>query len=291
MSQGSYVAPRALLGPETRAGADGRAGASGDSRTGLGKALSHFSAYGWRGRIGLIAPSTNTTIEPEFAMAAPEGVSVHVSRVPQSGGQAFDSYRRMAEGLATAADLLSTAEIDVIVFGCTSCTYFVPPDEVTAAMRHACARKPILVEDAVLEALGQVGARRVALLTPRTAFVTEREVETLERAGFLVSGVRGLGLGVDEEERRAIGRVPPESLFRMAAELAEDADAVFVSCTQLPTFTILDRLERTLAKPVVTSNQAALWACLRRIGVKDPIRGFGALLERTGAGAHAMEPA
>src|SRR5579871_5829532 len=77
-----------------------------DPRSGLTKALSLYSAYGWRGRIGLIAPSTNTSLEPEFSRMAPDGVAVHVSRVHQQGVQGdLTSYRRMADGIATASML------------------------------------------------------------------------------------------------------------------------------------------------------------------------------------------
>ncbi len=69
-------------------------------RTGLAKALSLFSTYGWRGRIGLVSPSTNTTLEPEFWRLAPEGISVHVARVYQAGPQEPSTYRRMADDIA-----------------------------------------------------------------------------------------------------------------------------------------------------------------------------------------------
>ena len=248
-------------------------------QSGLAKALSLYSAYGWRGRIGLIAPSTNTTIEPEFALVLPRGVSVHASRVHQAGGQEYASYRRMADEIAVAAAHLATAEVDVVTFGCTSCTYFIPPEEVSRSMTEIAGCPAILVADAVVEGLRAVGARRVALLTPRTSFVTEREVAFLSAEGFEVTGVHGLGLGVDEEERRAIGRVPPETLYRMALEIHEDADAVFISCTQLPTLGLVSWLEEALGRPVVTSNQAIIWRCLRTLGARDRISGFGALLE------------
>ena len=253
-------------------------GAQPDGQSGLAKALSRYSAYGWRGRIGLIAPSTNTTIEPEFALALPRGMSVHASRVHQAGAQEFASYRRMADEIASAAALLATAEVDVITFGCTSCTYFISPEEVARSMSEVADCPAILVADAVVEGLRAVGAKRVALLTPRTPFVTEREVAFLSAQGFEVTGARGLGLGVDEEERRAIGRVPPETLYRMALEVHEDADAVFISCTQLPTLGMIEWLEGALGRPVVTSNQAIIWRSLRMIGARDRIPGFGALL-------------
>src|SRR5947207_7386892 len=110
-------------------------------RTGLSKALSLYSTYGWRGRIGLVSPSTNTTLEPEFWRLAPEGVSVHTARIFQAGPQEPSTYRRMADDVATAATLFATAEVDVIAFGCTSCTYFVPPEEIRSTMARSEERR------------------------------------------------------------------------------------------------------------------------------------------------------
>jgi arylmalonate decarboxylase len=248
-------------------------------RTGLSKALGGYSAYGWKGRIGLVTPSTNTTLEPEFARMAPDGVSVHASRVYQAGRQEPSSYRRMADDIETAARLLATAEVDVIAFGCTSCTYFVSPDEVRDTMAREAGCPTVLTADAVVDALRELGVRRVSLLGPRTEFVTLREVEFLESQGFEVVAHACLGLGENEEERRGIGRVPPETVYRLAREGDRaEAEALFVSCTQLPVVGMIGELEELFGKPVVSSNQATLWRCLRTIGVADRRPGFGSLL-------------
>ena len=251
-----------------------------DERTGLGKALSLYSAYGWRGRIGLISPSTNTTLEPEFWRLAPEGVSIHTARVHQAGRQGLQSsYRRMADGIATASALLATSEIDVITFGCTSCTLFVPADEIRETMARHTGCPTVLVADAVIEALRALDVSRVAVAGPRTELVTRKEVQFLSDSGVEVVSSRCLGLGATEEERRYIGRVPPETLLRLAKSAdCEEAQAIFVSCTQLPTVAMIDRLERELGKPVITSNQATFWRCLRAIGFNLPITGYGSLL-------------
>jgi arylmalonate decarboxylase len=245
----------------------------------LTKALGFYSAYGWKARIGLITPSTNTTLEPELARMAPDGVAVHASRVYQAGGQQPPSYRRMADDVATAATLLATAEVDVVAFGCTSCTYFVPPDEIRDTMTETCRCPAVLTADAVVAALRELEITRVSLIGPRTRYVTDREVGFLEASGFEVVASACLGLGATEEERRAIGRVPPQAVHRLArAANRAEAEAIFVSCTQLPTVAMIAELEGLLGKPVVTSNQATLWHSLRTIGVVDRVQGFGELL-------------
>ncbi|MDA0231729.1 MAG: aspartate/glutamate racemase family protein [Proteobacteria bacterium] len=244
------------------------------------KALALYSPYGWRGTIGLICPSTNTSIEPEFHRLAPDGIVVHVARAFQDGPQEPALYRQIADNVALASRDLGSARVDVIAFGCTSCTYFVPADEIRETMTRVSGAPAVLTADAVVEALKAVGARRIALATPRTDFVNRRETEWLTEQGFEVVSVQGLQLGETAMERANIGRVPPEVAFRLGRAVDRaDADAVFVSCTNLPSLPIIARLEQELGKPVITSNQATFWRCLRIIGSTARIAGYGRLLE------------
>lgn len=231
-------------------------------------------------RIGLVTPSTNTTLEPEFYRMAPEGMSIHAARVFQSGAQEQSSYERMAADIETASRYLATAEVDVIAFGCTSCTYFVDPAPIRATMARETGAPAVLTADAVVDSLRHLGLRRIGLAGPRTEFVTHREVQFLLDNGFEVPAWKCLGMGATDATRRAIGRVAADEVRKLVRSVAEaDVDCVFVSCTQLPTAPLIAELEDALGMPVVTSNQATLWACLRACGVTDPIRGFGRLLE------------
>ncbi len=243
------------------------------------KALTLYNPYGWRGQIGLICPSTNTSIEPEFRLMAPAGIGLHTARAFQDGPQAPELYRQIAANVALASRDLGSAKVDVVAFGCTSCTYFVPPEEIRATMTAHSGAPAVLTADAVKAALEAVGAKRIALATPRTDFVNRRETEWLTEQGFEVVAVEGLQLGATAEERANIGRVPPEVAFRLGLRVDRpEADAVFISCTNLPSLTIFDRLEREIGKPVITSNQATFWQCLRTIGSRLKIAGYGRLL-------------
>lgn len=232
-----------------------------------------------RGRIGLVTPSTNTTLEPELNRMAPPGVTIHAARVLQSGGQQQESYERMAADIETASRHLATAEVDVIAFGCTSCTYFVDSEKIREVMSRETLAPAVLTADAVVEALRAVGAWRVALAGPRTEFVTRREVEFLEAQGFEVVSWRCLGLGATDASRRSIGRVPAQTVRELVkATDVPQADAVFISCTQLRTASLIEEIEQAIGKPLITSNQATLWQCLQACGLKDSIEGFGQLL-------------
>ncbi|MCK4438234.1 maleate cis-trans isomerase, partial [Candidatus Bathyarchaeota archaeon] len=99
------------------------------------------------------------------------------------------------------------------------------------------------------------------------------EIEFLEAHGLEVSSIRGLGLLSNLE----IGRTAGEVVEELAGDVAEGADVIFISCTNLPAVGLIEKLEEELGRPVVTSNQASLWAALRDSGVKG-ITGYGELL-------------
>lgn len=245
------------------------------------KALSLYRPYGWRGQIGLICPSTNTSIEPEFHLLAPKGVAIHVARAFQDGAQEPKLYKQIAKNVKLASRDLKSARVDVITFGCTSCSYFVPADELRKTMTEFSEAPAILTADAVVEAFKTIGASRIALATPRTDFVNKRECEWFEEQGFDVVSVKGLQMGETALERANIGRIPPEATFRLAMAVNHpSAEAIFISCTNLPSLTVISRLENELNKPVITSNQATFWRALRVMDSNINISGFGTLLEK-----------
>jgi len=244
------------------------------------KAVQMYSPYGYRAKIGLIVPSTNTVNEPEFNMMAPHGVSIHSARIMLLGKATEESYIKMGEETSRAAAELGTAEVDVIAWGCTSGSVVVPREQLESHIVEASGIQAVTTIGAVLAALDALGAKRIALGTPYVDFVNQAEVKFLEDAGYAVTSMYGLELGETQEERRGIGRVPPESLFRLVRYIDRpEADIIFLSCTNLATVEMIAELEQEVGKPVVTSNQATFWHSLRTAGLRDKIEGFGSLLE------------
>ncbi len=243
------------------------------------KAVSMYSPYGWRGKIGLIVPSTNTINEPEFWRMAPKGVTIHTARVLLKGKASEESYFQMADALSDAAEALATAEVDVVAYGCTSGSIICPLPQMLDQMGSRTNTPASAAAGAVIAALHAFGVKRVAVATPYVDFVNESEDRFLVEHGFEVTKLLGLNLGETQEERRGIGRVPPEQVYRMArAANTPDAEAIFISCTNLATIDVIESIERDLGKPVVTSNQACFWACMRLMELNDSIEGFGRLL-------------
>lgn len=242
-------------------------------------ALQLSRPYGWRGKIGLITPSSNNINEPEFYRLAPPGVTIHTARVLLTGEMDEASFHRMAAELSRAARELATAEVDVVAYGCTAGSVILPMPQLVEAMSKQTGTPALVTAGAVVSALQAMGVRRVAMGTPYLDFVNRREVKFLEENGIEVTRYLGLELGNDQQERRCIGHVPPETVYRMAIELdSSDAEAIFISCANLATLDVIEKIEADLGKPVITSNTACFWACLRAIGISARIDGYGRLL-------------
>jgi maleate isomerase len=232
--------------------------------------------YGWRGRIGLIVPSSNTTMEAEFWRMAPRGVSIHTARMKLSA-VTVEELIRMEEEALRAAELLSTADVNIVVYGCTTGSLVKGPghDEAIASrLKSHTGIDAVATSTAVLKALEALGASSIALATPYIDELNEKERSFLEAHGYRVVDLKALHLKNNTE----IGRQYPETAYRLARTLnIKDADIVFISCTNFRTIDVIEALEADLGLPVFSSNTATMWYTLRKLGIKDKVKGYGSL--------------
>lgn len=239
------------------------------------------SYYGWRTRLGLIVPALNVVMEPELARLLPAGVTLHTTRLLLAGAASAESYRAMGQGARRAGEELASAAVDVVIYGCTAGSTGEEGRAVRTALAAATGAPVVTTSDAVTAALRHLGARRLAVATPYVPAVNALERAHLEHEGFEVVAIAGLGLGDTETSRRRIGYQPPSVAYALARQVDRpEADAAFIGCTNFATLDVLAALERDLGKPVVSSNQATLWAALRAAGVRASIAGYGRLLEQ-----------
>jgi maleate isomerase len=233
--------------------------------------------YGWRGRIGLLIPSSNTTMEPEFYKMAPKGVSIHTARM-RVHEQTIKAELKMVEDLEKVSEEVADAEVNVIVFGCTTGSLIkgVGYDkELASRIEKAVSIPAVVTTTAVVESLKTLEAKRISVATPYPRELNKREEQFLRGMGFDVVAIKGLELMRNTD----VGRQPPYIAYNLAKSVDKsEADCIFISCTNFRTVEIIERLERDLGKPIVTSNQATMWAALRKIRIREPIKGFGTLM-------------
>jgi maleate isomerase len=226
-------------------------------------------------RVGLLVPSSNTTMEPDFYAMAPIGVTTHTARMRLSEVTA-EALIRMAEDTERAASLLADTGIDIIVYGCTTGSLVGGvqwEEDLVTRIEKGTGIPAVSTSSAVIDALRTLGVKRIGVATPYSEELNNLEKKFLVDLGFQVTAMRGLGL-LDNLE---IGRVGRETLEELVRSVAEEADAVFISCTNLPAVGLIEGFEKEYDKPVVTSNQASMWAALRG-RVSPRIQGFGSLM-------------
>jgi maleate isomerase len=236
-----------------------------------------------RKRIGLMVPSTNTTCEADFQLVVPRDVTVHGQRLWMTNDGAGDeAFNRMNAEIESGARYLATAHVDVIVYGCTTGSFFKGPGwdtQMIELIRREAGVPAVATSPSVVEALRALGARRISVATPYPEWNNRRLRAYLEAQGFEV-------LNVDGEPRAAasgnqgINDQDPASVVEFAARACRpEADALLCSCTAWRSVEAVAAIEQRTGKPAVSSNQSTIWSALRALGITRPIRGFGRLLE------------
>jgi len=229
--------------------------------------------------IGVVAPH-DLALDRELWRWTPDPVVLYLTRTPAlelEVGADLAQALRDPDALAGGCREVAVADPRVTVYLCTSASFvegLAGERELVSVMERAGARRALTTSGALLEALEALGARRVAVATPYDAELTARLCDFLAAAGHEVVSSALLGMGED------IWRVSSESVEELVGALPlADAEAVVISCTNLPTYDVIPALERSTGLPVVSANLASIWAALRAVDALPagrPERLFGA---------------
>ena len=230
-----------------------------------------------RTKIGLMVGSANTSVERDFRGAVPDSVSLHGARMTLTGGDT-DAIRAMDPEIDTCAEHLGSAAVDLIVFGSTAGTLIGGAGYDAQVSERISARAggipTLATSTAVLAALATLGLARVSLVTPYADEVTDLIADFLSASGHDVVSRAGRRLG----STLAFGDDPLATIVAfVTANVSDEADGVFLSCTNWRAMDVAQVLEDAIGKPVVTSNQATVWAALGRLGLATGA-GYGRLM-------------
>ncbi|WP_407441442.1 Asp/Glu/hydantoin racemase [Rhodococcus sp. (in: high G+C Gram-positive bacteria)] len=223
--------------------------------------------------VGIIAPF-DLALERELWRWAPLEVSLHLARTPY---EPVPVSLEMAElvserrHLVTATRDVLHVEPEVVAYLCTSGSFIKGigyEKTLCDAICEAGAPCAVTTSGALLEALHDLDLTRISVITPYDEQLTKLLHSFLAEAGTEVvrSTHLGLGGGIWKVNYRTIAE-------RIIAADSPDSEAIFVSCTNLPTYDLIAPLERELGKPVLTANQLTIWACLGRMRL--PMTGPG----------------
>src|SRR5215510_1164918 len=227
-------------------------------------------------KVGLIIPSVNTTTEPEFAWIAPPRISFHAARVFMNVTTP-EALRAMNAEVKQAARLLATLSPHVVAYACTAGSFVDGPEATRALlteMNDIVGCPVVATSAAMVEALRHLDVRRLALATPYPQDVTESE-----RQFFLASGFEVVSCACLNRSGAAVRPTTAKEIRELVHGVDRgEAQAIFVSCTDLRALETVGPLELELGKPILTSNQVTLWGILRALNVSTPLKGFGELL-------------
>lgn len=220
------------------------------------------------------------TLTAEVAEVMPAEVGALFTRISLPNGEATpESIGSMVNSgrLEAAVRELADGGIAAAAFACTTGSLIGGPGfdvELSQRLGSEAGIPVTTTAGAMLKALEAVGARRIAVATPYVDSLNELERRFLSAAGFEVVAIEGLGIASDPE----IAEVGLGAVRALVLRIARDADAVFISCTNLATLAILGDLEEDLSRPVISSNAVTLWDVMGLAGFPPAIDGCGSLL-------------
>ena len=217
--------------------------------------------------IGVVAPY-DMALDAELWRWVPAEAALFFARTPYDPlPVTLEMVELLSDesGIRAAAQQLKTISPKAYAFACTSGSFVngrAGEKSVAAALAEEGGAPAVTTSGAIVAALAQLGLSRVAIATPYDAQITARLKDFLVESSVDVTGVAHLGL---DSKMWTVPYTRTADLIREAN--SKDAEAIVVSCTNLPTYDLIAPLERELGKPIVSANQATMWAVLAKCGL------------------------
>jgi maleate isomerase len=241
-------------------------------------------ALGWRRKFGVIAPSTNTIVEPDFHRMGVPGVTSHFSRIHirdqnMDGDAGMERLlEQIRDEIGAACERVLTCEPDYMVMGMSAETFWggVEGNKQFVKQIHDITGLRVATgAEACERALKLYGARRIGVVTPYQPVGDANVRRFFTEIGFEVDRVIGLKCPTAV----SIAHVTEAELRTALRALAEGEVDALVQCgTNLSMVTTADEAERWLGLPVIAINAATWWMALRDNGIDDKVFGAGSLL-------------
>jgi len=228
---------------------------------------------------GALVPSTNTTVEIEYNRLLPETLQLHAARLGKPKGIPFAPS--LDEDVAYQSQMLGNAKVETLCLTQTSASLFEDGYDarIKKLMEDGAGAPAVTSAEAIGEACAALRAKRVGIVTPYSEDVINRAQRYYETR-----------FGLEVVTKEAFGATDAYAIGRIGADAATDAfaridrpeiEALIMPGGAFQTMRHIAAWEERFGKPVISTNQAALWAMLRIMKVTDPLPGLGRLLEHT----------
>ena len=232
---------------------------------------------GINSKIGLIALSTDFMIEKDFKKIIENmNIDLFVNRIRSYYPLTKENLIKMGENVTEVSkDILPDEKLDCVVYGCTSGTIASGYDSIKNKINLAKPEARVVTpSSAAVNALRKMNVKKVSIFTPYSEKLNNDVVDYFKKENFIVTSNSYFDILYDND----IAKVDPDYLFEVITKMdLGEAEAVFLSCTNLPALNIVDKLEKKLNKIVLSSNQVLIWDTLQNIKKTEPVNGFGKL--------------
>ena len=232
---------------------------------------------GINSKVGLIALSTDFMIEKDFKKIIENmNIDLFVNRIRSYYPLTKENLIKMGENVTEVSkDILPDEKLDCVVYGCTSGTIASGDDSIKIKINIAKPEaKVVTPSSAAVNALRKMKVKKISIFTPYSEKLNNDVVDYFKKENFIVTSNSYFDILYDND----IAKVDPDYLFEVITKMdLGEAEAVFLSCTNLPALNIVDKLEKKLNKIVLSSNQVLIWDTLQNIKKAEPVNGFGKL--------------
>jgi maleate isomerase len=235
-----------------------------------------------RARLGFIIPTSNRMVEPQVQRYMPPGVVPHFTRIGMTNKHKAPLEQQLPK-IAAATEALAESKMDAVILQCTGTSMSGGLEierRVIEAMEKAAGVPCSTAASSLTSAFAALNASKLVFVSETKQPDHEKKLRYLREAGYEIVADKAVGLsGTDE-----YCTTPPKLWFDTTLALKNDAaDAYFISCANIHSIDVIEDLEKVLNKPVITSNQAAIWKSLRLAGIYDAVPGLGHLLRHDAA--------
>jgi maleate isomerase len=240
---------------------------------------------GYRQKFGVLGPSTNTIVQPDFDDLRPVGVTNHYSRIaiPNNPVNDNESFLKLVDNINKATldaiDVLRTCEMDYMIMGMSAATFWNGREGAAQYIKMMEERAQVKVSCGSFgteAALNLYKAKRIAFLSPYFEVANKEVRRFYSDCGFTV--VRDICL--ERPSPVQIAHTTDEICRQTLKKLdGDDVDAIVQVGTNLSMIRLAAAAEIFLGKPVIAINTATYWHALRAQGINDKVAGFGNLLE------------
>lgn len=241
-------------------------------------------ALGWRKKLGVLIPSTNTSVEPDFYSMTVPGVTPHISRIhirdiDMSSNEVMEKFLEQVRAeIGSAIERVLTCQPDGLVMGMSAETFWggkAGADRFQKMVEDASGMKVATGALACEAALKLYGPTRIAVVTPYQEIGNDNVKAFFTELGYDVVAIKGLHC----PDAVSIAHVSESELRSSILEVdSPEVEAIVQAGTNLSMVRLADEAERWLNKPVLAINAVTWWHALRSAGVMDRVHGAGRLL-------------